>query len=103
MLLLGLTVFSLPPPSHPPTSRFDRYGKQIWLTEFSCGDNADAKPTSDHLNFMREILPLLDAAPFVYRYAWMAARSNRRGLVTTDAVSGKTVLTAVGQLYNSGV
>lgn len=45
----------------------ERYGYKVWLTEFSCGDGAQKRPTQDHLTFMREILPLLDAADFVYR------------------------------------
>ena len=69
----------------------------VWLTEFSCGDGADGKPTSDQLAFMRAIFPLLDAAPHVERYAWMSARDGKglRGLVA----DGK--LTAVGQLFNT--
>ncbi len=36
---------------------------QIWLTEFSCGDGHDNKPTPDHLAYMKQIVPMLDAAP----------------------------------------
>ena len=36
--------------------------------QFSCGDGAQQKPTIEHLKFMREILPLLDAADYVFRY-----------------------------------
>tara|TARA_B110001452_G_scaffold209520_1_gene179819 strand:- start:207 stop:323 length:117 start_codon:yes stop_codon:yes gene_type:complete len=32
-----------------------------------CGDHADGRPSSDHLAYMRAVLPLLDAADFVYR------------------------------------
>ena len=73
----------------------------MWLTEFSCGDHSDGKPTSEHLQFMRAVLPLLDAAPFVYRYSWMSARdaSGLRGLVET--VDGRGRLTELGRLYNT--
>eukprot|EP00658_Telonema_sp_P-2_P033542 TRINITY_DN24599_c0_g1_i1.p1 TRINITY_DN24599_c0_g1~~TRINITY_DN24599_c0_g1_i1.p1 ORF type:complete len:344 (-),score=60.70 TRINITY_DN24599_c0_g1_i1:328-1359(-) len=77
---------------------YKRYGKKVWLTEFSCGDGADARPTADHLQYMKEVLPLLDASPFVFRYSWMSLHSPRRGLVTTDAL-GNPVLTALGELY----
>ena len=72
----------------------------MWLTEFSCGDHADGKPTSDHLAYMRAVLPLLDAADFVYRYSWMSARdsSGKRGLLET--VDGKARLTELGEVYN---
>ena len=45
--------------------------------------------------------PLLDAADFVFRYAWMSARdaSGRRGLVET--VDGKARLTELGEVWNS--
>lgn len=78
-----------------------RYGYKVWLTEFSCGDHADGKPTSAHLAYMREVLPLLDAADYVYRYSWMSARdsSGLRGLVET--VDGKARLTALGEVYNA--
>jgi hypothetical protein len=78
----------------------DRYGLPVWLTEFSCGDGAANKPMADHLAFMKEILPLLDAAPFVYRYAWMSAHSANRGLVEGTA-GGQQKLTPVGELFNS--
>lgn len=80
----------------------DRYGKKLWLTEFSCGDGAQARPTTDHLRFMRAVLPLLDAADFVYRYSWMSARdkSGRRGLMET-AEDGSARLTELGELWNS--
>eukprot|EP00037_Helgoeca_nana_P024630 m.262971 g.262971 ORF g.262971 m.262971 type:complete len:347 (+) comp26697_c0_seq1:147-1187(+) len=78
-----------------------RYGFPVWLTEFSCGDHADGRPTDDHIRFMTKVLPLLDAADFVFRYSWMSARdsSGLRGLVET--VDGKTQLTDLGRIWNS--
>ena len=80
----------------------DRYKLPVWLTEFSCGDGADAKPTSQHLAYMKEILPLLEAAPFVFRYAWMSARDSKglRGLVEV-APDGSQRLTVLGEAYNT--
>ena len=43
---------------------FDRYGKKIWLTEFACPYTENP---SKELMFMNEILPKLEAAPFVFR------------------------------------
>jgi hypothetical protein len=79
----------------------DKFKLPIWLTEFSCGTHEQGRPTSDHKQFMKEILPKLDGADFVYRYAWMSARdpSNLRGLVET--VNGKAQLTELGQIYNT--
>jgi hypothetical protein len=80
----------------------DKYGHKLWLTEFSCGDGAQARPTSDHVTFMRNVLPLLDAADYVYRYSWMSARdgNGRRGLMETSS-DGIDRLTELGQIYNS--
>ena len=75
----------------------DLFGLPVWLTEMSCGDGADAKPMADHLAYMRAVFPLLDSAYFVYRYAWMSARSANRGLVDTNG----TKLTPVGELFVS--
>ena len=54
---------------------------------------------ASHLAFMKGVLPLLDQAPFVYRYAWMSARdsSGRRGLVET--VDGVARLTELGKMF----
>ena len=49
---------------------------------------------------MTAALPLLDASPLVFRYAWMAARSANRGLVQ-DVAGGGTTLTALGEAYNN--
>ncbi|CAG2234108.1 Thymocyte nuclear protein 1 [Mytilus edulis] len=50
---------------------WDRFEKPIWLTEFACPHTTSA---NDQLRLMREILPLLESAPYVYRYAWFASR-----------------------------
>lgn len=80
----------------------ERYGYPVWLTEFSCGDGAQGNPTSKHLAFMKEIFPMLDAAPFVFRYSWMSARDSngRRGLVEVSG-SGEQQLTVIGEAFNS--
>lgn len=80
----------------------DRYKLPVWLTEFSCGDGAAKRPEKDHLAFMQAVLPKLDAAAFVYRYAWMSANdaNGLRGLVKTDA-TGAQVLTELGAAYNA--
>ncbi len=76
-----------------------RYGLPIWLTEFSCGDGKEMSPMSAQLSFMALILPMLDAAPFVERYAWMSASSANRSLVERGP-DGRAALTPVGELFN---
>ena len=77
-----------------------RYGYKIWLTEFSCGDHAQGRPMPEHREFMEGVLPLLDRADYVFRYAWMSARdkSGRRGLVE-DAPDGSVQLTELGHVW----
>lgn len=77
-----------------------RYGLPIWLTEFSCGDGKEDAPMSAQLSFMQLIFPLLEAAPFIERYAWMSAHGANRSLVD-QGPDGRAVLTPVGELYNS--
>ena len=50
---------------------YERYGRPLWLTELACG-GADAKANAA---FIREVLPALDALPFVTRYAWYGTRT----------------------------
>ena len=89
-------------------SLYDRYGHKVWLTEFSCGDSADAKSTAEHVVFMSAILPLLDAADYVDRYSWMSAWDKHalRGLVELNSATGTTSetssveLTELGRIWN---
>lgn len=52
---------------------------------------------------MRAVVPLLDAAPFVQRYFWMAARdsADKRNLVVAGSSGPATALTPLGRLYLS--
>jgi hypothetical protein len=78
----------------------DRYKMPVWLTEFSCGDGAQNKPMADHLAYMKAVFPLLDAADYVFRYAWMSASGGGRALVS-GTVGGQQSLTPVGELFNT--
>lgn len=80
---------------------YERYGKKIWLTEFSCPYTAS--PNKEH-SYMKQILPQLEAAPFVYRYAWFASRI-KQGTFVLPAASllepDSSTLTDLGRQYNS--
>jgi len=77
---------------------YHRYQKPVWLTEFSCGDGAANKPLEDHLEYMKAVLPLLDAAPYVFRYAWMSIKSPNRGLILNNGPN--QTLSPVGHYYS---
>lgn len=49
-----------------------KYGRPIWLTEFSVG-YAEHRPKQDA--FLRKVLPLLEASDDVFRYAWYSTRN----------------------------
>jgi hypothetical protein len=75
-----------------------RYGKPVWLTEFSCG----AAPPARQLAFMKEVLPVFDAMPDVIpRYAWFAARKGNAAIGANDVlITGDDDLTPLGRHYN---
>ncbi|XP_048247801.1 alkali-sensitive linkage protein 1-like isoform X2 [Haliotis rufescens] len=81
---------------------YNRYKKKVWLTEFGC-------PHTSHshiLNYMKQILPRLENAHFVYRYAWFITRWKDDGFLTTatdllQLDSSASKLTALGQYYNN--
>ncbi|XP_045173982.2 uncharacterized protein LOC123535392 [Mercenaria mercenaria] len=82
---------------------YDRYGKPIWLTEFACRHkkNNPAKV----LSYMQEILPRLESATFIHKYAWYMARiPDDNGYIKTSASlfeAGSSTLTALGTFYNN--
>ena len=49
-------------------------GKPIWVTEFACNPWAErACNASLHARLMDQVVPVLEASPLVFRYAWFAA------------------------------
>ena len=49
-------------------------GKPIWVTEFACNPWAErACNASSHRRLMDQVVPVLEASPLVFRYAWFAA------------------------------
>lgn len=51
---------------------YKKYGRKVWLTEFSVGSE-EHRPTQDA--FLKEIIPKLEAAESVFRYAWYSTRN----------------------------
>lgn len=67
-----------------------RYDLPIWLTEF----NRSPGDAAAQLEFMKQAIPLLEADPMVFRYAWFMARST---------VTQINLLTSDGNLTDLGV
>ena len=81
----------------------ERYGLPIWLTEFSCPRTTSVARI---LNYMKGVLPRLEAAPFVFRYSWFVSRSTRGAdSFVTSATSllepHSSTLTQLGRYYNN--
>ncbi|WP_437280380.1 glycoside hydrolase family protein [Sorangium sp. So ce375] len=75
-----------------------RYGRPIWLTEFSCGDGAD-RSLEAQAAYMREAVPLLESDPDVFRYAWFSGRTD--AIPNVDLLGASGELTELGELYVS--
>ena len=73
---------------------FRDYSRPIWLNEFACPPYQNC--TAEHqLQFMKAALPLLEASPYVYRYAWYVNRDNRdppKGILAGEGVLEYVVL-----------
>jgi hypothetical protein len=54
------------------------FGKPLWITQFSCRLTVDgsAPDAMFEKNFMNDVVPILEADPHVFRYAWFTGRSN---------------------------
>lgn len=46
--------------------KFHRYGKQLWITEFSCGSTVKYS-VEKNLEYMLDAIPILEKDPFVFR------------------------------------
>ena len=81
---------------------YTRFGKKIWLTEFCCQYTTNP---DDQLNFMKQILPLLEKAHYVDRYSWFIHRvTSEHGFVTKSASllePYNSDLTPLGHYYNN--
>lgn len=75
-----------------------KYGKPIWLTEFSCGDGND-RSLAKQKQYMQDALAILEADDDVFRYAWFAGRTT--AIPNVDVLGGDGQLTELGQLYVS--
>ncbi|XP_067649109.1 uncharacterized protein [Haliotis asinina] len=81
---------------------YHRYNKKLWLTEFACPYSSSLSHIE---NYMKAIVPRLEAAPFVARYAWFQARITQGNnfIHKENALLevNTSKLTALGRLYNS--
>ncbi len=75
-----------------------KYGKPIWLTEFSCGDMPAAGITLDvQKKYLTDAVNYLENEPAIFRYAWFSGRNNE--IPNINLLGGDGQLTPLGQLY----
>lgn len=86
-------------------SVYKRFGRPLWITEFAVGDWKAKSPAENRhsakriVAFMRELLPTLDALPFVHRYAWFSSSPSNPALGTSALFDESGRLTELGELY----
>lgn len=80
------------------SSLYERYHIPIWVKEINAGGRWSGLPMEDHLEYMQELVPWMEEAPFIERYAWMSARNN---LYAPTALidSNTNQLSRLGELY----
>ncbi|XP_045172208.2 uncharacterized protein LOC123534169 isoform X2 [Mercenaria mercenaria] len=81
---------------------YNKYNLTIWVTEFACPGETDPAIV---LAFMEAILPRLEAADYVFRYAWYISRLINTNMYVKPAVSlleaDSSTLTTLGKFYNN--
>jgi len=87
---------------------YEVFGLPIWLTEFNCGGSSAPDTTpAQHLAFMKALLPKLEAAPYIARYAWYSLRNTKlpnanlaKGVGQKKGEGWVNEFTELGQFYN---
>ncbi|MBN8487328.1 MAG: hypothetical protein J0M20_06340 [Burkholderiales bacterium] len=83
-----------------------QYQRPLWITEFAVADWHSTKYGSinrftedDVVAFVRKALPRLDALPYVERYSWLAADTDKESLRPSLLFTDDGKLTRVGLAY----
>lgn len=82
----------------------DKYMLPIWITEFSVAQWNSSKPmySVDAVSqFMKTIIPELNARPFVERFAWKTRDQSDPNMGTSALFQPDGSLTSLGKLYAS--
>jgi hypothetical protein len=78
-------------------ARFEGYGRPVWLTELACLDSADTSESAQE-TYMKQAVPVLEADPKVFRYAWFIGRSSPSSS-SYDLFAALGELSPLGQTY----
>ena len=85
---------------------YETYGLKIWLTSIACSQERDKQKIKA---YMEDVIPMLEAADYVEKYAWFASRFATHVNAEGGFLSGKNSLlelnkskkTELGDLYMS--
>jgi len=81
------------------------FNRPVWITEFGVGDwQAKTRAGNRYrpeqvVKFLEQLLPRLDRADFVERYAWFPAGPDNRALGPCALFNDDGSLTPVGEAY----
>jgi hypothetical protein len=75
-----------------------QFGKQLWVTEFSCLDTSSDVTDAFELSYMKDAVAALEADPMVFRYSWFTGRSTGSPPISVLGADGG-VLTPLGTQY----
>ncbi len=78
------------------------YNRPIWLTEFAVANWKSQTGVDPAIvqGFMREVIPQLEALPYVERYAWYSSACRRRPAMSGSFLFDKAGnLTELGRIY----
>ena len=81
------------------------YHQPLWLTEFAMTDWKCPASRKQQIAFMKQAIPMLQALPFVERYAWFAMPPNPDGddgsLANASLCDGNGSLNDAGAYYRN--
>lgn len=84
----------------------ETFGRPLWITELAVADwNATNIERNHHspdavAQYMRQLLPALEAADFVDRYAWFSASPDHAALGSSALFTDEGHLTPLGEIYS---
>jgi len=73
-----------------------KYNLKIWLDEFNCPGGTKQQ----QMEFMQQLIPMLEASDIIYKYAWFMVRDSGTESLLTNNVS-VAQLTDLGKQYNT--
>jgi hypothetical protein len=73
-----------------------KYTQPLWVTEFSCLDNATITDALE-AQYLQDALSVLESDPRVFRYSWFTGRFSSKPVI--DLLAGTGQLTSLGQSY----